>query len=260
MAFETILYSVDKGVATVQFNLPEKMNATEEKLIQELFDVTDVVADDKEVGAVILTGSGKAFSAGGDLSQMKEGFNAVEGREYISRSIPWIMKFVQMEKPVIAAINGMAVGSGFSIALLCDFIFMSEKAKIGLPFVQVGLVPDIASMYFLPRLIGLPRAKELYVTGRLVDANEAFQIGIANRVFPDDVLMEETKKFAEKLAAGPRVAIKLAKRIMNKSSNITLEQLMEYEAYAQSICFQTEDHREAVNSFFEKRPPKFKGC
>ena len=259
MAYEKILYTVEKGVATITMNIPEKLNAHEERLIHEIQDVTDVVADDKEIGAVIITGSGRAFSAGGDLEYIKEGFTAVEGREYISRSIPWMMKFVQMEKPVIAAVNGLAVGSGFSMVLLCDFIFMAENAKIGMPFVQVGLVPDIGSMYFLPRLIGLPRAKELYVTGRMVKAEEALQMGIANRVFPDDKLMEKSTKFAAKLASGPRVAIKLAKRIMNSSSNLTLEELMEYEAYAQSICFQTEDHREAVQAFFEKRVPKFKG-
>lgn len=259
MSQEYILLSVEKGVATLKFNRPEILNATEEPLIQELMHLTDRVADDPGVGAVILTGAGKAFSAGGDLKRLEKGFNAVDGREYISRSIPWILKFVQMEKPVIAAVNGLAFGSGFSMALMCDFILASEKARFAQPYVHIGLVPDIGAMYFLPRLIGLPRAKELFVTGRELSAKEAQEWGIVNRVCPNDRLLEEAIQFGEKLAAGPQVAIKLAKRIMNNSVNISLQELLEYESYAQSVCFQTEDHQEGVRAFFEKTPPKFKG-
>lgn len=153
----------------------------------------------------------------------------------------------------------MAVGAGFSIALLCDFIYASDKAKFAQPFIHLSMVPDIGSMYFLPRLVGLQRAKEIYVTGRQLTAQEGMEWGFVNRVIPGDELMGEVRAFAEKLASGPRVAIRLAKKIMNLSLNISLESLLEYESYAQAVCFQTEDHKEGVKAFFEKRPPKFKG-
>lgn len=259
MAYENIICSVEKGVATIRLNRPDILNAFEFQMIEEFEDATLKMARDEQVGAVIITGTGRAFSAGGDLKQMQKEFNTVAGRDYLTRSHPWLMQFVQMEKPVIAAVNGIAAGAGFSISLLCDFIFASDNATFSQPFIQVGLVPDMGSMYFLPRLIGLPRAKELFVTGKRLTAAEAHAWGIVNRVVAGDSLLQESQAFGERLSAGPRTAIKLGKRIMNMSVNLSLEQLIEYESGAQAICFQTDDHREAVRAFFEKRAPEFKG-
>jgi 2-(1,2-epoxy-1,2-dihydrophenyl)acetyl-CoA isomerase len=256
MKYETILYAVEKDVALITLNLPDRLNATEELLIQELMHVTNVVAKDDDVGAVVITGNGRAFSAGGDLKTLEKGFDVVEGRHYLSRSIPWIMQLTQMEKPVIAAVNGLAVGSGFSIAMMCDFIFASDKAKFGMPYINIGLVPDIGAMYFLPRLVGLPRAKELYASGRMLTSNEAFEWGIANRVVGSDHLLDEALAFAGQLARGPRFSIAMTKKILNASHALTLGELLEYEAFAQSICFQTNEHKTAVKRFLEQARTK----
>lgn len=259
MDYENIIYTMEKRIATIQFNRPDIMNATVDKIIEELKDATLKAASDGQVGALIITGSGKAFSAGGDVEKIQKGFNVLDGKEFLSGSHPWLMQFAQMEKPVIAAVNGFCFGSGFSIALACDFIFAAEEAKFSQAFINLGLVPDMGSMYFLPRLVGLSRAKELIFTGKPLSASEAFEMGIVNRVVAGDQLMSTVKEFAEKLVSGPRVAIKFAKKLLNLSSNINLEEMLEYESYAQSVLFQTEDHREAARAFLEKRPPVFNG-
>ncbi len=251
MKYKTILYEIKNDVALITLNIPGRLNATEEQMIKDLMHVTDVVAKDDAVGAVVITGKGRAFSAGGDLKAMEKGFKPEEGRRYLSRSIPWIKQFTQMEKPVIAAVNGLAVGSGFSIAMMCDFIFASDNAKFGMPFINIGLVPDIGAMYFLPRLVGLARAKELYASGRMLTSNEAFEWGIVNRVVASSHLLDDTLGFAGKLAMGPRFSIAMTKKILNASHNLTLEELLEYEAFAQSLCFQTDEHKAMVKRFLE---------
>jgi len=164
-----------------------------------------------------------------------------------------------VRKPVIAAVNGYAVGAGFSLALLCDLIIAADTAKFGMAFIKVGAVPDCGALYFLPRLVGLPKAKELVFTGANIDAAEAYRIGIVNRVVPAAELLPEALRLGQQLADGPAVALALAKEILNASSSLSLEQVMELEIYAQSLCFQTEDHKEGVIAFLEKRKPVFKG-
>ena len=259
MAYETLIYEVKDDVAFVQLNRPQSMNALEEKLVEELKHVTDLIEKDRDIGAVVITGSGKAFCAGGDLLRLQNGFTSLEGYDYIAEFHPWIIKLSNLDKPVIAAVNGFAVGAGFCIALISDIILASEEAVFSQSFVNVGLVPDLAGMYFLPRIVGLQKAKELVLTGEKISAEKAKELGIVNHVYPKDQLLEEAETIARKLAKGPRVAHRLSKQVMNQSLSLSLEEFLPLEASSQSLCFQTEDHKEAVKAFFDKRKATFKG-
>ncbi|HOL17558.1 MAG TPA: enoyl-CoA hydratase [Bacillota bacterium] len=257
--YETILYERRGNVALITMNRPEVMNALEAPLARDLISAIREAAADQEIGAIVLTGTGKVFSAGGDLGRLMQGFELLEGRRYLKEGYVHLLELARVPKPVIAAVNGYAVGAGFSLAMLCDIILAADTAKFGQAFIKVGAVPDCGALYFLPRLVGLARAKELVFTGDNIDAVEAQRIGIANRVFPADKLLEEALQLGQQLAEGPAVALAQAKEILNKSFDLNLEEVMELEIYAQSLCFQTEDHKEGVLAFLEKRKPVFKG-
>ena len=241
-------------------NNPKAMNALEDGMTSELKAAYLDVSDDDDIGAVILTGSEKAFCAGGDLKRLQEGFGTTEeGCRYMASFHGLVKTFMNMPKPTIAAVNGFAVGAGFCIAMQADLIMASDKAKFGMAFANIGLIPDLAGLYTLPRLIGLQRAKELVFTRRNISAEEAYNLGIANCVVPHDALMDEAMKLAKDLANGPRVAFRMAKQVMNHSVNMTLEQLLDVESQAQAICFQSEDYKTGVDAFFKKEKPIFKG-
>lgn len=257
--YEKIELIKDSNVAVIRMNSPETMNALENLLFEELCEATADVERDDSVRAVVLTGTGRAFCAGGDLKRFSEGFDANEGYFYMRRFAPWVRRFAEMAKPTIAAVNGYAVGAGFCIALHADIIIASEDAKFGMAFANVGLIPDLGGLYALPRLVGLQKAKELVLTGRNISAGEAKDIGIVNMTFPAGSLYEEVMKVAEKIAQGPPIAHRLAKALINGSDAMTLDQLMEQEALFQAQCIQTEDHKNAVDAFFKKEKPVFKG-
>ena len=260
MSYHSIILTKADGVAVIQMNNPKAMNALEDELSAELLSAYKDVAADPAVGAVILTGAEKAFCAGGDLKKLNEGFPTAEaGYDYMKSFREMVTTFLNMPKPTIAAVNGFAVGAGFCIAMQADLILASDKAKFGMAFANVGLIPDLAGLYTLPRLVGLQRAKELVFTGRTIGAEEAGAMGIVNRVVPHEQLLDEAQKLARRLADGPRVALRLAKNVMNDSINMTLEQLLDLEPHAQSICFQSEDHKIGVQAFFRKEKPVFKG-
>ncbi|MCU6762418.1 Probable enoyl-CoA hydratase echA8 [uncultured Roseburia sp.] len=260
MEYRSMILTKEDSIAIIQMNHPEAMNALEEELAAELLSAYKDVAEDPEIGAVILTGAGKAFCAGGDLKLLSRGFETAEaGYDYMKSFREMVTLFMNMPKPTIAAVNGFAVGAGFCIAMQADLILASDQAKFGMAFANVGLIPDLAGMYTLPRLVGLHRAKELVFTGRTISASEAEEMGIVNRVISHDELLAEAKKLAVKLAAGPRVALRMAKNVMNDSVNMTLEQLLDLEPHAQAICFQSEDHKIGVKAFFDKEKPVFKG-
>lgn len=260
MAYHSILLTKEAGVALIQMNNPKAMNALEDELSAELLSAYRDVAADPEIGAVILTGAEKAFCAGGDLKKLSGGFPSAEaGYDYMKSFREMVTTFMDMPKPTIAAVNGFAVGAGFCIAMQADLILASDKAKFGMAFANVGLIPDLAGLYTLPRLVGLQRAKELVFTARTIGAEEAKEMGIVNQIVPHEQLLEEAKKLAKRLASGPRVALRMAKNVMNDSVNMTLEQLLDLEPHAQSICFQSEDHKIGVDAFFQKEKPAFVG-
>ena len=262
MDYETILYTVDEGVLTITLNRPDVLNAFNRKMTDEIQDALKKAERDPAVRCIVFTGAGRAFSSGEDLkSRMAESNGATGGfRSTLKeRYNPIVLKMRNIEKPVLGSINGIAAGAGCSIALACDMRIASEKAKFIEVFVRVGLVPDSGSSYFLPRLVGLGKALEMAFLGDEMGAEEALRTGVVNRVVPADELEGATRELALRLAQGPTKAIGLAKRAMNRALSMDLEQLLEYEVYAQETAGATADHNEGIAAFLEKRTPRFTG-
>lgn len=262
MQYETLLYEVSDGVATVTLNRPEVLNAFSTPMQRELAAVVLRLADDDAVRAVVLTGAGRAFCAGGDIGEMEDAANPtpLASRNKLHRMLTRVlMPLVRLEKPVIAAVNGVAVGAGMNLALAADIAVVAEHAKFSQAFVKVGLVPDTGGLYLLTRLVGLNRAKELCFTGRMLGAREALDLGLVNQVVPADQLMPTAKALAQELAQGATAAIGLTKSLLNVATTATLEEMAGLEAYALSVVLSTEDHREGVRAFREKRAPLFRG-
>ena len=257
--YKKIELKKDSGVAVIRLNSPGTMNALDKILFDELQDATDHAASDEAIGAIIITGSGRAFCAGGDLKRFADGFTAEEGYLYMKGFSSWVRTFANISKPTIAAVNGYAVGAGFCISLLADIVIASRDAKFGMAFVNTGLIPDFGGLYTLPRIVGLQKAKELVFTGRNISADEAMDAGIVNIVVDNDLLDAEAYKFAKQLSDGPRVAHRMAKMLINNSTDMTLDQMLDMEQMAQSICMQTEDHKNSVAAFLKKGKPLFRG-
>lgn len=259
----TILFESNAGVATITLNRPDVYNAFNEAMTTELLAALRAAGKDDSVRAVVVTGSGKAFCSGQDLKELKElyvdGFVPVLGERLRQGYNPIILKMRQMEKPVIAAVNGVAAGAGCSLALAADVRIMAESATLIEVFVNVGLVPDSGSTYTLARLVGMGKAFELCATGDKVTAKEALRLGLANKVVADDALSGQAHELACRLAKLPTKAIGLTKRLLNQAFDNTLEQQLEAEAFVQETAGQTADHFEGVRAFIDKRKPKFQG-
>ena len=254
-----ILYKVEDGVALAQFNLPDKLNALTDEMKEELLSIVLEARDNDEIKVLILTGSGRAFCAGGDLNSQARVKDIIGGRDRVKKLHRWVNEIVNLEKPVIAAVNGLAVGAGCNLALACDLIYASEDAKFSQIFSKIGLIPDAGGLYFLPWAVGPWRAKEIVFSGRMVGAEEACQIGMVNKVFPKETLLDEVMAIAKGYAKGPGVAYGIAKTLITRSFSWDFATLLEQEANAQTICMRTEDYLEGRTAFFEKRPPVFKG-
>lgn len=261
--YETIIYEKSEGIATISLNRPNALNAVNERMGQELLDALRTAERDDEVRCLIITGKGRAFCAGEDIQALRgeyeRGENPKLGERLLHKYNPIITRIRRIEKPVIAAVNGVAAGAGAGIAYSCDIRVASDSAKFLQAFIRVGLAPDSGTSFFLPRLVGFAKALELSLTGDELTSKDAERFGLVSKVVPGEQLMATAKELAIKLAAGPTKAIGLTKRALNKSVSSDLERVLEYESYLQGIAGATADHLEAVRAFFEKRKPVFKG-
>ncbi|UII33082.1 enoyl-CoA hydratase-related protein [Fulvivirga ulvae] len=257
--YEFLKYENNNGVAVITLNRPEVYNALNDGITYELQDVFKQVGKDDSVRVIVLTGEGKAFCSGQDLKAS----SGQEKRSFIDslhkRYNPIIRAMRNLPKPIICRLNGVAAGAGCSIALACDLIVAAEEAMLTEVFVNIGLVLDSGSSYFLPRLVGSAKAFELSTMGSRIKGKEAYDIGLVNKVVPAGQLDEAVKVYTDYYAQAPTRAIGLMKKMLNKSGNSTLDEMLEYEAYCQEIAGNSEDYKEGVTAFLEKRKSEFKG-
>ena len=257
-----LIETIESGIATLTFNRPERLNALSTPIMQGLLDGLPRLAGDPAVQVVVLTGAGRAFCAGGDVKSMAQGGEqrtAAEAAAHLRSRMEVSRILHELPKPTIAMINGPAAGAGLALALACDLRIAGTSARLVTAFVKVGFSGDFGGSYFLTRLVGTARARELYFTGRPVEANEALSLGLVNRVVPDEELAAVTMELARSLAHGPSIALSLMKRNLNFAESGSLAELLDMEAAHQVQTGRTEDHREAAKAFVEKRAPIFTG-
>ena len=258
MTFETLLYQLADGVATITFNRPDVLNATNDQFYKELSGLLQTIADDPDVRCVVLTGAGRGFCSGADVRGMDPNRPPLSKRKRHRWILSAVLRpLVRLEKPVIAAVNGVAVGAGMNIALAADILIASEAATFSQIFARMGLVPDLGGLHLLTRVVGLNKAKELCFTARKIQAAEALALGIANEVVPADALMGRAMALAREIASGPPFALSMVKTLLNMSSTASLEEMLEYEGYAQSLAYISGENAEGALAFKEKRAPKF---
>jgi 2-(1,2-epoxy-1,2-dihydrophenyl)acetyl-CoA isomerase len=259
MAFTFLKYEVKDGVAIITLNRPDVYNALNDGITFELQDALKAVAKDEQVRVVVLTGEGKAFCSGQDL---KAG-SAEEKRSFMDslqkRYNPIVRAMRNLPKPILCRLNGVAAGAGCSLALACDMIVASEEATLIEVFINIGLVPDSGSSYFLPRLVGMAKAFELASMGSRIKAKEALELGLINKVVPADQLDDAIKEYATHFATAPTKSIGLIKKMLNKSTTSSLDDMLKYEAYCQEIAGSSYDYKEGVTAFLEKRKAAFLG-
>ena len=255
--FETIQYEVRDHTAWITLHRPDKLNAFTDQMNKEVTKAVKKVKGDDTIRCLVITGSGRAFSAGEDLGGIEEDTDYAQILR--DRYHPMLKEIANLEKPIVAAVNGTAAGAGMSLALACDFRLVSEKASFIEAFIHIGLVPDCGNLYYLPRLVGHAKALELALLGEKVSAHVAKELGLATKVFAEEDFLEEVTAFTDKLANMPTKAIGLIKRYMQESWELNLEQLLEKEAYAQQTAGNTEDHKEGVTAFLNKRKAVFVG-
>jgi enoyl-CoA hydratase len=264
LTHQDILIERHDTVAVLTFNRPERMNTMGGSLVEDTIAALASFQMDRTVRAVIITGSGdRAFCAGADVQNLHERAReatAMERRYYVQSAQRLTLAIRQLEKPVIAAVNGVAAGGGCDIALACDIRIASERARFGEVFARIGLFPGTGGTYFLPRIVGIAKALELIWTGEMIDAQEAERIGLVSRVVPAAELMTASLALAQRLTQGPPLAISLAKSAVYRGLDLDIHAAFEYAATAESITLTSEDHREGVQAFREKRSPRFRGC
>ncbi len=265
MDYEHLIYAKEEGIATITINRPQKLNAFTSAMYQGLSEIIDDVARDDGVRVLVITGTGRAFCVGADVKGLEQGLpkrpqpyaQPKPSADAVSKILT--VPLQRMDKPVIAAINGIAAGGGLDTACACDIRIASERATFSSVFVRRGLLPTMGGTYFLPRLIGIDKACELIWTGDLIDAWEAERIGLVTRVVPHEELKAATEELATKLTKGPPLAIARAKKVIYDGLNMDLESALRDIMREYTALSQTEDHREALRAFLEKREPVFKG-
>ena len=259
-----LLKQVKDGVAVLTLNRPDRLNAMSRPMLDTLLEALPRLAEDPAVGVLVLTGAGRGFCAGGDVKAMAEGNElggqTMEERAQALRSRMETSRWLhEMPKPTIAMMRGPAAGAGLSLAMACDLRIASDTVKLGTAFARVGYSGDFGGSYYLTQLVGTAKARELYFTADLLDAQQALGLGLVNRVVADARLEEETMALASRLARGPRVAYRYMKRNMNAAETASLKDMLDLEAWNHTRTGMTEDHREAARAFVEKREPQFKG-
>lgn len=255
---EAVLYSVKNGVATITLNRPKSLNSMNDALIDGLHAALDKAESDKEVRAVVLTGSGKGFCAGGDLGYLNSLDNVGEKKSFIAKVGNVAKRITVIEKPFICMVNGVAAGAGVNLMLACDLTYAADTARFGQAFVNVALIPDCGGLYFLPKAVGVHRAKELMLTADLIDAAAAEKYGMLNHVCSAGTLADEVYSMAEKLAAKAPLAVGLIKKYLT-DTGLTLDEVLAVEETTQPLLMGTADCKEGIAAFTEKRAPVFTG-
>jgi len=259
MTFENLLFNIDEGVGTVTFNRPKALNALNNALLSEFSDLLGQVAENEEIRVLVLTGAGdRAFVAGADITELAT-FNPLQGKAFARKGQNTIQTLQELPIPVIAAVNGFALGGGTEMVLATDFIYASENANFGLPEITLGLIPGFGGTQRLPRLIGSNRAKEIIFTGGMINAKDALEFGIVNRLCAAESLMADTLDTARKIASKGKVSLRAAKESVNNGLNADLATglLVELDAFA--LCMASDDAKEGTAAFLEKRKAEFKG-
>jgi len=266
MEYKDLIFEKQDGIATVILNRPERLNALSADMQDGLVSVIQEIQMDPEIKVMVLTGAGRGFCSGGDVRRMGETqssgqdrhpFDLREGYRFGIQRIPRAMS--KLDKPTIAAVNGAAVGAGCDLALMCDIRIASDAARFGETYVRVGLNPGNGGTYFLPRIVGIQKACELLFTGDIIDAQEALRIGLVSKVVPAEELMTVTRELALKIAKGATLAIRMTKHALYQGLQTDLDANLELLAYMQEVATLSEDHREGVRAFAEKREAQFKG-
>lgn len=258
MDYKTITYEIKNEIALVTLNRPEARNALDITMREELADAVLRIRDDESLKAMVLTGAGGAFCGGGDLKALTEKRQtSVSGRKRIQDLHLWFPTLVNLEIPVIAAIDGAAYGGGFNLALAADFILASPRARFCSVFGRIGLVPDVGGFYLLPRIVGLQRAKDIMFTARSFGPEEAKEMGIVYEIHPQEALLERAMAFAARFRHASRQAIGLTKNVLNQSLHLDEGAVGQLEAYAQSVAFTTDYSAAAIQNFLEKKPLEF---
>jgi 2-(1,2-epoxy-1,2-dihydrophenyl)acetyl-CoA isomerase len=262
MKWQNVLLDKKDKIGTITLNRPEKYNAFSDRMREEVLEAVEDASVDKEVRVVVITGAGKAFCSGGDVEEFVSGKTQALSKtspsdRYIFQKI--VLAINSAEKPFIAAVNGVAAGGGIGLALSCDILIASEKAKFSQIFIRRGAYPDWGAAYFMYRLVGYAKAAELIFTGDLIAAQEALRIGLVNHLVPHEELMPYTYGLAKRIAVNAPTPIVIAKRGLQNYYRMDLSQALDYEAYAVGVCRETEDFMEGFKSFLEKREPVFRG-
>lgn len=256
MEWSNVLYEVADGVAVITVNRPQALNALNSRTLDELHDVFRCFEDDPDAGCAVLTGQGKAFVAGADIAEMAA-MSPEEARRYALQGQSLFSRLEQLEKPVIAAVNGFALGGGCELSMACDIRLASEKAVFGQPEINLGLIPGFGGSQRLPRLIGSGMAREILYTGRNIKADEALRLGLVNSVHPADALLGEARNMAKLIASRSRLIMRYAKLAVNRGADMDLGKAMDVERDLFALCFSAADQREGCAAFLEKRPAVF---
>lgn len=257
MKFEYLLFDRKGNIGILYINRPDALNALNSQVLEELDRAVDRIIEDKDIHILIITGKGRAFVAGADIGEMKD-MDILEARRFADKGHKLFRKIELMEKPVIAAVNGFALGGGCELSMCCDIRIASDKAKFGQPEVGLGIIPGFAGTQRLARIVGIGRAKELIFTSDMIDAEKAYEIGLVNRVVPAEDLMEEAIDMAERIGSNGQIAVRFAKTAINEGMETNMEAGLAIEKDLFGLCFATEDQREGMEAFLEKRKPNYK--